>query len=79
MWWIYQKIYEDERIIRYSYSCESNDADGIIRFDKETKEWHMEKASAKDEHSEWSIGQSLEHFYRVVQDGFPSKRTVATG
>lgn len=79
MQWWYKLLFEDESKYVYGYSRESKECDGRIVYSKKDGIAIMEKPSKKDEAYETSAEASLEHFYYVVEEGFPKERHVCCG
>ena len=79
MWWQFQKIFEDERFVRYAYSRENKNLDGIIQYDREKNEVLLIKPCRADEGSAFGERKAKEMFRFVVREGFPERRQVACG
>lgn len=79
MWWLFLKTEESRRLIRYAYSRESEELDGIIQYDREKNEVLLIKPCRADEGSAFSERKAKEMFRFVVREGFPERRQVACG
>ena len=79
MWLLYIKAEENDQQIIYHYSLESNDLDGEIIYDKGKKEFSVTKPCKKDAGSSWCIRRTEEHFWSIINEGFPNRRKVVTG
>lgn len=78
-WW-FSKIIENDRMIEYAYSRESEFCDGRIVYSKAERKAIMVKPSATDKGNTRLESQSLSHFYgQVVNENFPDKRYVCCG
>lgn len=79
MWWQYQRIFIDQRYVRYRYSRESKKLDGIIQFDRITKSIDILQPCSVDRESLFCQKKAKEHFYQLIREGFPEERQVACG
>ena len=78
MYWWYKFIEKKGNVYKYAYSVDSDKCDGIICYSILTGEAVIEKKCENDD-GEWMMHRSVEHFYKVVKEGFPSKVQVCTG
>jgi hypothetical protein len=79
MLWYFKKMYEDDKIIRYSYSPETKLFDGIVEYNKATSEFELIRSSEND-YGKKHIDRMLHHLWRIiVKENAPDYRMVATG
>lgn len=78
MRWRYEYRTEDGNIVEYAYSCESDQMDGVISFDKSSGIARIVKPCVSDK-TERRKRRSLSHFYSVVSEGFPRTKSVCCG
>ena len=81
MWWMYVKVFEDENTVRYSFARESYETDGELEYAKGSEE---DPRITKDsvtfgEYADFEREKIQEHFYHVLQEGFPDRKQVACG
>ena len=79
MRWKYKLIEKSDRIYIYAYSRETDDLDGVISYDLETKQAQLIKPCKGDERSNITKEMALEHFWKVINEGFPEYRYVCCG
>ena len=79
MWWQFQKIFEDERLVRYAYSLESKELDGIMQYDRKGETVTIIQPCKGDGDSEWSQTRSARKMFLLAEEGFPERRQVACG
>ncbi len=79
MRWIFKLIEKSERIYIYAYSRESDLLDGIISYDANNRKTTIAKPCSNDVGDEFLINWAIEHFQRVVNEGFPDERHVDCG
>ena len=79
MWWQFQKIFEDERFVRYAYSRENKDLDGIIEYDRQEETVTVLQPCKADEGSAFSERKAKEMFRYLVRENFPERRQAACG
>ena len=80
MRWYVEKRSENENKILINYSYEKNDScDGLLAFDKPTKEISIEKLS--DGADDFSTRWLFQHIYRLVKNNelTEKRRVVAIG
>jgi len=78
MIWNYKKLSEDNKSIVYSYIWGSDESSpGEILYDKETKETKIVKVAGNNNIMgfEWAV----DHFMKVINEGFPNERRVMIG
>ena len=79
MWWLFQKKEEQEGLIKYAYSRESRDLDGIVVFDLSRDEIRVEAPCAADQDKPKAQEHAIEKAYLIQREGFPDKRFIACG
>lgn len=78
MYWWYKLLEKNGDVYRYAYSRESDICDGIIVYSATTQTAIIEKVS-KTDRTLWEQQKSLEHFSKVIKEGFPKQRQVCCG
>lgn len=80
MWWVYEKLEDTHQKFIYQYSRESYELDGLIEYDKSTREIKVTKPCKADIESTWNVANAIVKFSsRVAAEGFPQTRKVAIG
>lgn len=79
MRWKYHLTDKSKRIYVYAYSRESDELDGLISFDVEKQSASMMRPSKTDVSSKNAQAKAIEHFWTVVNEGFPVERYVSCG
>ena len=82
MRWKYRFMFENEQFYQYTYARESDELDGIIQYDKITCRRTLIKLCSTDSSeigAELSARKALEHFYSVIERGFPEYCYVCCG
>lgn len=79
MRWYYKMLEKTPAYYRYAYSRESKDYDGIIVYYIATGKAEIEKPCAVDSDSKLKAQSAIDHFWFVVDDGFPDERSVCCG
>ena len=74
MIWDYNKVFENEAVIKYNFKWEDDESvSGIIAYDKKSKEIIIEN------NNKMSFQWVKTNFQFVIDEGFPDKRTVMIG
>ena len=79
MWWQFQKIFEDERFVRYAYSRDCRELDGIMQYDRKEETVTVLQPCRGDEDSEKLQTMAAEKMFLLAEEGFPERRQVACG
>lgn len=79
MWWQFQKLFEDDCFVRYAYSRENKNLDGIIEYDRQEETVTVLQPCKADEDSEWSQKKSARKMFILIEEGFPERRQAACG
>lgn len=77
MRWKYYRISFENNIYTYEYARENAESRGIIKFDISNQRGEVIKPCSLDEN--FSTDAALEHFYSVIDAGFPKEYAVSCG
>lgn len=78
MRWYYKLMEDQLAYFLYAYSRESMDYSGRIRYDKESGVFEVTLRCKADE-DDYDTQKALDHFWKVINDGFPDERSVCCG
>ena len=79
MWWMFEKMAQNEDVVLYAYSRESLDLDGRISINQSTKEITLVRPCAGDSDSTFNQEVATEKAWRLITLGYPEYRQVACG
>ena len=79
MWWMFEKLNEENGIVLYAYSRENRDLDGRIQIKKASEEVEMVKPCTGDEGSKFAVAVALEKACHIITIGYPDRKQVACG
>lgn len=79
MRWIYRLLEHSSRYYIYAYARESENLDGIIRYDIHERVTEVIKPCTNDEEFEYAVQSAAVHFQTVIKKGFPEECHVDCG
>ena len=79
MRWYYKLVEKTPAYYRYAYSRESKKYDGVIVFFTATEVVKIDKPCDLDSGSNIKAEKAADHFWSVVNDGFPNEKEVCCG
>ncbi len=79
MLWYFELVSEESGKYSYRYSRENEALDGIIWYDSNANEIEIVQLSELDKKYPKAQQWTLEKFYSVIRNGFPSKLQIACG
>ena len=79
MRWHYRIKEKSKRLYIYAYSRETDELDGLIVFDTEKQFASLMKPASLDSNSKKAQSKAVEHFAKVIDQGFPDGCYVCCG
>ena len=79
MRWHFSFISHEGKIYTYAYSRESSPLDGKIIFNEVTQHIYIEACSDDKPYGKRATDMAIEHFWKVIREGFPKERQVDCG
>lgn len=79
MRWIYRLLENSSCFFIYAYARESEELDGIIRYDIKQQVTELIKPCSNDRESSYAKEIALTHFQTVIKKNFPAECHVDCG
>lgn len=77
MWWVVEKLTDDKERIVYAYSRENHNLDGRFEYLKADGSLNFITLSEGD--TDWDVRKFWPHALRLIEDGAPMQKMIATG
>lgn len=78
MWWIFEKLEDNNNFVLYAYSRETKELDDRIRYDKANESMQV-ITPCHDDSSEFALEKAIERMHYLVSNGFPQRKMFACG